>query len=169
MKPLSMLVVAVVALCWSPVIAQEAPKTEPEKPAVEMNERESAFAKSLTGATLKGFFTVSNADADGPPRLNGDRYDMVEVRKLDDKGNWLFKSRIRYGNNDVTLPMTLPVEWAGDTPVIVVDNIGFPGLGTYSARVLFHAGHYAGHWSGANHGGNLFGTIERTEKEDAPE
>ena len=92
----------------------------------------------------------------------------MEVRKVDEK-HWLFKARIRYGDHDVTLPMTLPIEWAGDTPVVVVDNVGFPGLGTYSARVLFHHDHYAGHWSGANHGGHLFGTIERPEPREATE
>ena len=125
------------------------------------SERETQFARMLTGATLNGNFTVTGAgDAEGPPKLRNDRYDIEEVRKVDGK-HWLFNARIRYGDHDVTLPMTLPVEWAGDTPVVIVDNVGFPGLGTYSARVLFHNNHYAGYWSGDTHGGHLFGTIER--------
>ena len=53
--------------------------------------------------------------------------------------------------------------------MVVVDNVGFPGLGTFSARVLFHEGRYAGYWHGADHGGHLFGTIERTKpKETKP-
>lgn len=136
--------------------------TEQRKPASQA-ERETQLAARLTGATLAGYFTVDGtSDADAPPQLRGERYDLEEVRKVDE-GHWLFKARIRYGDHDVTLPMTLPVEWAGDTPVVVVDNVGFPGLGTYSARVLFHDGHYAGHWSGANYGGHLFGTIERAQ------
>jgi hypothetical protein len=132
-------------------------------PSPRQSEREAQLAKMLTGATLIGYFTVTGAsDPDDAPRLRGERYDLEEVRKVDE-GHWLFKARIRYGDHDVALPMTLPVEWAGDTPVVVVDNIGFPGLGTYSARVLFHDGHYAGHWSGTNHGGHLFGTFEKAQ------
>ena len=129
--------------------------------------QEARLAQMLTGATLTGYFTVTGTDDTGPPRLRGERYDLEEVRKVD-ADHWLFKARIRYGDHDVTIPMTLPVEWAGDTPVVVVDNIGFPGLGTYSARVLFHRDHYAGHWSGATHGGHLFGTIQRPEPTEAP-
>lgn len=128
---------------------------------------EQAFADRLSGASLQGFFTITGRQNAEQPELLGERYDLLEVRKLE--GNsWLFRARIRYGDHDVTLPMTLPVEWAGDTPVVVVDNIGFPGLGTYSARVLFHQSHYAGHWQGGDHGGHLFGTIERTQQEEAP-
>jgi len=137
-------------------------------PATKLTQQqlEAALAERLTGATLHGFFTVTGRADEGKPTLRGERYDLIEVRKLE--GNsWLFTSRIRYGDHDVTLPMTLPVEWAGDTPVVIVDNLGFPGLGTYSARVMFHKSHYAGHWSGANHGGHLFGTIEREEQDEA--
>jgi hypothetical protein len=142
-------------------------ETAVAKPQAEAQaEREAQLAERLTGSTLIGNFTVTGLEpAGGPPRLRTERYDLEEVRKVD-AGHWLFKARIRYGDHDVTLPMTLPVEWAGDTPVVVVDNVGFPGLGTYSARVLFHNDHYAGHWSGADHGGHLFGTIERPESTD---
>lgn len=150
-------------LAWGPSFAIAQDVAEPSD-QTDQADREARLAQMLTGSTLQGFFTVTGPQpAEGPPKLLGERYDLVEVRKLDDKGNWLFKARIRYGDHDVTLPMTLPVEWAGDTPVMVVDNIGFPGLGTYSARVLFHNDHYAGHWNGADHGGHLFGTIEKAE------
>lgn len=149
-----------VVIAVGQVRAQEPASSE----EVTVNEQEAKLSKMLTGATLVGYFTVTgDGQQEGPPSLRGERYDLVEVRKVDNKGNWLFKARIRYGDHDVTLPMTLPVKWAGDTPVVVVDNIGFPGLGTYSARVLFHDGHYAGHWGGGDHGGNLFGTIERAK------
>ncbi|QDU59122.1 hypothetical protein [Aeoliella mucimassa] len=135
-------------------------------PSDEQLKREAAFVEMLSGATLIGHFTVTGNEPKGePPRLRGERYDLVEVRKIDEQ-HWLFKARIRYGDHDVTIPMTLPVEWAGDTPVVVVDNLGFPGLGTYSARVLFHKDHYAGFWSGTDRGGHLFGTIERSKPAD---
>ena len=65
----------------------------------------------------------------------------------------------------MTLPLTLPIRWAGDTPVICVDKLGIPGLGVYTARVMIYADHYAGFWSGANHGGHLFGIIKKAEKD----
>ena len=78
----------------------------------------------------------------------------------------MFEARITYGEHDVTVPLTLPVKWAGDTPVITVDNMGIPGLGLYTARVMIYADHYAGFWSGGDHGGHLFGVIERAEGND---
>ena len=74
---------------------------------------------------------------------------------------WRFESRIRYGDNDVTVPIVLAVAWAGNTPVIGVTDLNVPGLGTYTARVLFFRDKYAGTWSGKNYGGHLFGRIER--------
>lgn len=161
-----LLLIACAFTAATPSAGQDSkPSTEaPAKP--NQQELEAELAERLTGATLHGFFTITGRADEGKPTLRGERYDLIEVRKLE--GNsWLFKSRIRYGDHDVTLPMTLPVEWAGDTPVVVVDNLGFPGLGTYSARVMFHKSHYAGHWSGGDHGGHLFGTIERSEKGEA--
>ena len=55
----------------------------------------------------------------------------------------------------------MPIRWAGDTPVIVVDNLVLPGFGTVSARVMFFADHYAGYWKHGEHGGHLFGIISR--------
>jgi hypothetical protein len=128
---------------------------EPAAANREVLERQ--FAERLTGSTLEGYFTDSAHDADAP--LSKDRYTLGEVRKL--SGNqWQFQTRIQYGKHDVTIPLTLPVEWAGDTPVIVVDKVAIPGLGVFSARVLFHGERYAGFWEGANHGGHLFGVVK---------
>lgn len=129
-------------------------------------EREAEFARRLSGATLQGFFSTTGSEPDDePPRLRGDRYDLVKVAK--GEGNrWLFQSRIRYGDHDVTIPLNLPVEWAGDTPVIVVDDLTIPGMGTFTARVMFYKDHYAGYWSGGDHGGHMIGQIVPTEKEE---
>jgi hypothetical protein len=82
-------------------------------------------------------------------------------------GLWLIPARIQYGEHDITLPLTLPIRWAGDTPLIVVDNVGLAGFGTVSARVMFFDGHYAGYWKHGKSGGHLFGTI-RPGEEAAP-
>jgi len=51
--------------------------------------------------------------------------------------------------------------WSGNTPVITLDNLWIPGMGTFSARVLIHQGRYAGTWSHGDKGGHLFGRIEK--------
>jgi hypothetical protein len=56
------------------------------------------------------------------------------------------------------------VKWAGDTAVIILDQIALPGGGVYSARVMVYGNTYAGTWSGGDHGGLLNGVI--TQKKD---
>ena len=137
--------------------AQDAKPTE-EKRFAELE-------KTLSGAALVGHFTVSGA-REMTPRT--ERYDLGEVKHLEGE-NWLITSRIRYGDNDVSIPLTLPIRWAGDTPVITVDDIAFPGLGTYTARVMIYRDHYAGFWTGKDHGGHLYGVIERGKAEEKKE
>lgn len=54
----------------------------------------------------------------------------------------------------------MQVKWAGDTPVITLDDVGMPGdKSAYSARVLVYDKTYAGTWSGGGHAGLLNGVI----------
>ena len=82
------------------------------------------------------------------------------VKKLGGK-DWLITARIQYGDKDITVPLMLPVEWAGDTPVITLTDLTIPGAGTFTARVLLYRGQYAGTWSAKDHGGEMFGKIVR--------
>ena len=81
------------------------------------------------------------------------------MTKLD--GNlWRFEARVKYGNTDVTLPMVLPVEWAGDTPMVSITDFAIPGLGDeFGARVVFYDERYAGTWDHGPYGGMMYGTI----------
>ena len=111
----------------------------------------------LSGATLEGSFTSTGPGSDAS-KLGREKYTLGEVKKV--AGDvWQFPARIQYGGKDVTLPIPLPIRWAGDTPIVVVDNVTLPGFGTVSARVLFFDGHYAGYWKHGDHSGNLFGEI----------
>jgi hypothetical protein len=152
----------VALLAVSAAQAQDAPPTfvAPERDVLE-----ARFAEQLTGAKLTGNFTDDARPRNDDRPLATDSYTLSKVSKLDN-GLWLFQTRIQYGGNDVTIPITLPVEWAGDVPVIIVDNVGFPGLGTYTARVAFHGDRYFGTWQGANHGGHMFGVIEKGDAVD---
>jgi hypothetical protein len=143
--------------------AQESPPTKLTKSSQEapsQEELEQKLSEKLSGATLVGQFTVSDVN-DGKP-LAQDKYQLGKVHKLPN-GLWSIEARIQYGEHDVKLPLALPVKWAGDTPVITVTKVAFPGLGTYSARVLFYDDSYAGTWSGSTHGGEMWGKIVKAD------
>ncbi len=115
------------------------------------------FKKLLTGAKLRGQFTL-----DGKPMndLHEEAYDIEKVEKLPDGDMWAITTRIKYGQHDVVVPVALEVKWAGSTPVLTLDNLPIPGLGTFGARVVLHKDKYAGTWQHDDKGGHLFGKIE---------
>jgi hypothetical protein len=145
-----------------PSAAATSPQPSGARAGDRQAKRESAFAEMLRGATLEGSFTSTAAGGD-PAKLSRDKYTLGDVRKVG-PNVWLIPARIQYGEHDVTLPITVPIQWAGDTPVIVVDNLGLPRFGTVSARVMFFADHYAGYWEHGEHGGHLFGVVHRAGK-----
>jgi hypothetical protein len=128
-------------------------------PQLEIGQLEKKFQETLTGATLTGHFTDQSKPGGALPKE--EKYTIESVSKLKDD-YWLFKSRIQYGEHDVTLPLPLRVVWAGDTPVITLDKVPVPGLGTFTCRVMIYDDKYAGTtWDGGDHGGLLFGKITR--------
>ncbi|HSI33572.1 MAG TPA: hypothetical protein VK986_08280 [Tepidisphaeraceae bacterium] len=135
--------------------ATEAPP-DPEQLA-----REKAFTERMTNAVMVGQWS------DGKAAPKGDKYTIESVQKMPGKGDtWVFNARIQFGGKDVTIPLPVPVKWAGDTPVISVTDFGIPGLGTYTARVLIYNDTYAGTWSGGDHGGYMWGKIEKAKPAD---
>lgn len=138
--------------------AAEPPAAAAPPPAAPSPKQVADLERTLAGATLVGHFTTTGeADA---AKLSEERYELGEVRHLAGE-QWLIPARIKYGDHDVTLPLTLPIRWAGDTPMICLDEMPIPGFGAFTARVMIFKGHYAGFWSGADHGGHLFGVIEQ--------
>jgi hypothetical protein len=124
-----------------------------------LNEAEKKFQKTLTDATLRGFFTRGDNQAGPQP----EKYSIKSVTKITPE-IWLFQVRIQYGDRDLTLPLPLRVLWAGTTPVIALDKVPVPPLGVFSARVVVHDHKYAGIWDAGDHGGHLFGVIEPTKE-----
>src|SRR5436190_13947110 len=135
--------------------------------AVSQEELEKQFAQDLSGATLVGKFTEEKTPRPEPAQPKEDRYTLTKVQKLYGE-NWLFVARIQFGDKDVSVPIMLPVKWAGDTPVITVTDAKIPGMGTYTARVMIYRDEYAGTWSGGNHGGHMWGKIERAKPTTQP-
>ena len=101
-----------------------------------------------------------------PPKE--ERYTITSVTKV--HGDiWVFNARIQFGSKDVTVPLFIPVKWAGDTPIISVTDMGIPGIGKYTARVVIYEDRYSGIWYGSpTHGGALFGRIEHPATQPGP-
>ncbi len=118
-------------------------------------EREDAFRKLMTNATLSGRFTSNNSD-----KMSEDRYTVSSVSKVAG-GLWTLNTHIQYGTHDVTIPVPVRVVWASDTPVIMLTDTSLPGMGTFTARIVLYDNQYAGMWSSSSgHGGQMFGKIE---------
>ena len=67
------------------------------------------------------------------------------------------------------VPIAIKVLWAGDTPVMTLDDFTIPGIGTFSARVLFHGDRYVGTWQHGDVGGAMWGRVQKIEAKPAAE
>ena len=159
------MVVAVTFVDGTSALAQDAGKTnvttKSEKAAPTQEELEAKFKATLTKATLTGRWCGIKDGTLGPEK--SDKYSIAAVTKLGGDA-WIIHARIQYGQKDFGAPIPVLVKWAGDTPVLTLDNVGLPGGESYSARVLICDKTYAGTWSGGDHAGLLNGVITN-EKE----
>jgi hypothetical protein len=122
-------------------------------------ELEAKFKAAMTDIAMSGRWTPVKDGAMGAEKE--DKYAIVSVEKISGS-SWVINARMR----NVVMPIPVKVLWAGDTAVIIVDNLQIPGAGNYggaaySARVMIHDGTYAGTWSGGDHGGLLSGLLTK--------
>ncbi len=137
--------------------------TEPEADLAGQEALEQQFQESMSGVVLEGFFTVNEANRG----MREERYHITKVSKL--AGDyWVFQARIQYGNHDVTVPVPVTVKWAGDTPILTLTDVTIPGLGTFTASVLFYDRNYVGVWRHGKHSGQHFGRIVPEADHDIP-
>ena len=120
----------------------------------------AAFTEAMTNVKLVGVFTVDGADEG---RMQRDEYTISSVTKSPKGDVWIVSARMRYGDVDLTLPVPVEVKWAGTTPMIILDKVTIPGLGTFSSRVLIDGPRYAGTWQHDAVGGHMFGKIVPAE------
>ena len=139
------------------VVCGAAVADEPPPPDDVTARRYESFRAAMTNVRLVGRFTIAGPDEE---KLHADEYVVTGVTKVGTGDGWLVAARIRYGEVDLTVPVPVEVKWAGDTPVITLEKISIPGLGTFSSRVVIDGRRYAGTWSHDEVGGHMFGTIE---------
>ncbi len=145
----SSLLLSVLCLVVGSVSAAEPSKEELEK----------QFSERMSGTVLIGSFTIDGKEDQTP---KAERYEIDSVKKFRDD-YWIFTARIKYGNHDVKVPITVKVVWAGDTPMVSLTDLTIPGLGTFTSRVLFYEDRYAGTWQHGKVGGHLFGRIQKAD------
>ena len=141
-------------------LGKEGSKPEAEAEGDSRAQLEKRFRDTLTGATLTGGWRLVTDGKLGKERE--EKYSISSATKVS-KDYWLITARIQYAGRDVTVPVPVKVLWAGDTPIITVTDLGVPGLGTYTARVMVYRDLYTGTWFGPGHGGLMSGSIVKTE------
>jgi hypothetical protein len=114
----------------------------------------------MSGAVLVGHYSIIGQET---KPSSPERYELKKVSKVG--GDlWTFEARIKYGQTDVTLPITLRMIWAEDTPMITLTNATLPGLGSaFGTRLIFDGDRYAGTWQHGKVGGHMWGVIEKAD------
>ena len=136
--------------------------TGQEAAPASLTDLEREFTERMRNVVLVGHFTIEGRERrDGLP----ERYEISEVTKLEGD-RWRFDVRLTYGSVDATLPVVVPMVWAGGTPMVSITDFAIPGLGEeFGARVVFHDERYAGTWDHGEYGGLMYGTIEPFDAE----
>lgn len=155
-----------------PAAPPPAPRPVPAA-STSLAEKEHAFAQTMRGAALVGIWQMTGEGslaAAGPlTEPKTERYTIAEASKVVDD-QWLIQARIEVGDKDVTIPVPVRVLWAGDTPIIYVDRLPVPTMGTYSARVMIYRDFYSGTWVSdeKDYGGVMAGRVVRGESTTKP-
>jgi hypothetical protein len=124
-----------------------------------LTDRERAFTERMKNVSLVGRFTIAGRE---DRAASPDRYDVSSVEKVGEN-LWRFTVRMSDAGN-VSVPITVPMRWIGDTPVIDMREYSIPGIGTFSAHVVFDGNQYAGTWANPKVGGLMYGKIEKVVK-----
>lgn len=133
------------------------PSKNPSTPPVDLDAKFRKFMEG--GITLVGRSSSTRSDKISEE----ERYTISSVSKLSGD-TWLLTAKFKYKDQELPIPVPVSIRWAGDdTPVICLTDVGVPGMGSYTARVVLYGDQYAGTWnrSKGGYGGQLFGKIVR--------
>ena len=123
---------------------------------------EERFKVLFTKAYLSGRWAALRDGQLGEERA-GDKYNIVNVMKgTGDK--WIVNAKLKYGNREFMLPVTVQMKFVGDTAIMEVNDLAIPGGGTYTARLMIYERTYSGTWKDQRGGGMLYGTISNESK-----
>src|SRR5262245_6900058 len=103
---------------------------------------EAKFIAMLKNAVLKGSWAAVQKNQLGADK-GGDSYRIARAEKAAD-GKWSIVSQVNYNGRQIEFPIAASVKFAGDTAVLILDNVkAGPGGANWSARVMFFDDVYA--------------------------
>ncbi len=155
MLPRFVLSVALFSLSALILVPMELSAQTPSEKSSTSSDLHHRLAEYLANTKFVGQFTIEGKDA--PPKT--EEYWISKCEKLETENMYRLTARIRYGETDREVPLELKIVFAGNTPVITLDEFWIPGMGTFDARVVIRKDRYAGTWQHGEHGGHLFGKI----------
>jgi len=158
---LAILLTALIVAFGGSASAQDTAKTPASKPPPSVQELEAKLIATLTNAKFTGRWCGVKDGQLGPDKE--DSYTVVSVKKLGGD-NWQINAEMLYGGKSIEVPVPAQVKWAGDTPVLILDQVSMGTPRAYSARVLIYENTYAGWWTAPDHGGLLNGVITHGRK-----
>jgi len=121
-----------------------------------LTEVERQFVERMRDVAMVGTFTVAGGSS---RERRPDRYEIASVEKVGDN-LWRFNAKIE--GRSFVAPIVVPMQFAGDTPVIMMTDTSLPGVGAFTVRVLFYGDRYAGTWQHGDVGGLMSGVIEKS-------
>ena len=127
-----------------------------------LTDLERQFTERMRDVSLVGSFTVAGREK-GAPRA--DRYNIASVEKVGDN-LWRFNAVVGCCGLNGAIPIVVPMQWNGDTPMIVMTDTSLPGLDRFTVRLLFYGDRYAGTWQHGAVGGHMSGRIEKQTPKD---
>ncbi len=124
-------------------------------------EAERAFAAMLEDATLNGTWAPIDQRLLGDNQEDG--YKIVRATKKEGD-QWVLVSKMAFRGQEMEVPIPVTVVFAGDTAVMILNDLPLGDGASWSARILFHDDVYAGSWWGsdkASKSGIVSGTVTR--------
>ena len=125
-----------------------------------LSELERGFAERMENVALVGTYSARGRDG-----RSEDRYEIASVEKIED-GLWRFNARMNCCGVNGDIPVTVPLHWVGDTPMIMMTDTSIPGVGTFTVRLFFYGDRYSGTWEHGDVGGHMSGRIEKLGTQD---